>query len=100
MLAAVWILAGALSLVSVGASGSEVASGPSDLRIEGAMVYEAPPWKPRPLSIVVRDGRVLFVGDPARARDIAPKASVLAFPGAFIFPGWADAHGHLANLGK
>jgi predicted amidohydrolase YtcJ len=100
MLAAAWIFAGALSLVSVGASGGEAPFNPSDLRIEGATVYEAPPWKPRSLSIVVRDGRVLFVGDPARARDIAPKASVLAFPDAFIFPGWADAHGHLASLGK
>lgn len=72
----------------------------SDIRIEGAMVYEAPPWKARAASIVIREGRILFVGEPARAREVSPRASVLAFPGAFVFPGWADAHGHLANLGK
>ncbi len=64
------------------------------------MVYDAPPWKARAASIVVRDGRVLFVGEPSRAREVSPRASVLTYPGAFIFPGWADAHGHLANLGK
>ena len=102
MLPAAWIFTGLLSLVT--SAGNPLAAGPKpkpgDLRIEGATVYEAPPWSPHHASIVLRDGRVMFVGDPDRARELSSGASVLAFPGAFIFPGWADAHGHLAGLGK
>ncbi|HEY6051216.1 MAG TPA: amidohydrolase family protein, partial [Thermoanaerobaculia bacterium] len=25
---------------------------------------------------------------------------MIELPGAYVFPGWADAHGHLAGLGK
>ncbi|HEY6147442.1 MAG TPA: amidohydrolase, partial [Thermoanaerobaculia bacterium] len=76
------------------------APAPAELRIEGAFVYERASASPRPASIVTRGGRILFVGDPARAREIAPAAAVIELPGAYVFPGWADAHGHLAGLGK
>ena len=92
------LFAGLLSLLN--APGSPHPSAGTDLRIEGATVYEEPPWKPRAVSIVLRDGRILFVGEPARAREVSPHASVLSFPGAFVFPGWADAHGHLLELGQ
>ena len=71
-----------------------------ELRIEGASVYENAAAAPKPASIVARDGKILFVGDPQRAREMAPNASVIELPGAFVFPGWADAHGHLSGLGK
>ena len=70
------------------------------LLLEGASVYvsaEAPPQK---ASVLIRDGRIEFVGDPSQARLLAPQASVLDLKGGFLFPGWADAHGHLLGLGK
>jgi predicted amidohydrolase YtcJ len=73
---------------------------PPDLRIEGASVYESASAAPRAASIVTRGGRILFIGDPARAKELAPQAAVIEIPGAFVFPGWADAHGHLSGLGK
>ncbi|HYK42678.1 MAG TPA: amidohydrolase [Thermoanaerobaculia bacterium] len=71
-----------------------------DLRIEGASVYESASAAPRQATIVTRGGRILFVGDAARARELAPHAAVIEIPGAFVFPGWADAHGHLSGLGR
>jgi predicted amidohydrolase YtcJ len=91
---AVSILAWTLSLVSAPRASD------GDLRIEGATVYETAVSPGKLASVVIRDGKILFAGDPARARELSPHASVLSFPGAFVFPGWADAHGHLAGLGK
>jgi len=70
------------------------------LLLEGGTVYVSAQAEPRKASVLVRDGKIAFVGDPARARVSAPGASVLDLKGAFLFPGWADAHGHLLGLGK
>jgi predicted amidohydrolase YtcJ len=70
------------------------------LLLEGATVYEAPDAKPRKASILVRDGRVVFVGDPAPARAQAGGARRLDLTGRFVFAGWSDAHGHLEGLGE
>jgi len=55
---------------------------------------------PKDLSIVVEDGRIAFVGSRAEARRFRPAASRVDLAGAFVYPGFADAHGHLAELGK
>jgi len=77
---------------------SSPASG--DLRIDGATVYVSADASPRKASVVVHDGKIVFVGDEKAARETSPKAGVVSFPGAFLFPGWADAHGHLTGLGR
>lgn len=83
------------------AAAPAVLAGPSpDLRLDGATVYESPASAPRKASVLVRAGRILFVGDAGRAKALSPSAAVVELPGAFVFPGWADAHGHLAGLGK
>ncbi len=51
-------------------------------------------------SILVDGGRVAFVGPAAEARRRAPAAIPVDLAGAFVYPGFADAHGHLAELGK
>ncbi|MEP6768293.1 MAG: amidohydrolase [Acidobacteriota bacterium] len=86
-------------LTLVMAAGASTA-GPPDLLLEGATVYESAQSPGRLASVVTREGRILFVGDPARARELAPSAKVVAVAGAAVFPGWADAHGHLLGLGK
>lgn len=86
-----WVL---LSLVA--------AAAPSDpgLLLEGANVYVSADLPPRASAILVRDGKIAFVGDASRARREAPRAARVDLAGSFVFPGWADAHGHLAGLGK
>jgi predicted amidohydrolase YtcJ len=74
--------------------------GNSGLLLEGATVYVAADAKPAAADILVRDGRIAFVGDPREARRLARDASRVDLKGTFIFPGWADAHGHLEGLGK
>lgn len=63
-------------------------------------MYVSADAKPRAASVLVRDGKIVFVGDPAAARKQASNAAVIDLKGAFLFPGWADAHGHLLGLGK
>lgn len=70
------------------------------LLLENGTVYVSADAKARKASIVLRDGRVEFVGEPARARTVARGAKRMDLSGAFVFPGWADAHGHLLGLGK
>lgn len=77
-----------------------MAAPPTDLLLEGGRVYVSAGSAPRPLSILVRDGKILFVGEPAAARERAQSPERVDLTGAFVFPGWADAHGHLAGLGK
>lgn len=70
------------------------------LLLEGATVYVSAEAKPSRASILLSDGKIAFVGDPARARGLAGGAKRVDLAGAFVFPGWADAHGHLLGLGK
>jgi imidazolonepropionase-like amidohydrolase len=47
-----------------------------------------------PVSILIRDGRIAAVGAAIEARDVA----VLDVSGAFVLPGFIDAHVHLASI--
>lgn len=70
------------------------------LLLENATVYVSAQAKPRKLAILAKDGRIAFVGDSSRARKLAGDAKRVDLAGSFVFPGWADAHGHLLGLGK
>jgi predicted amidohydrolase YtcJ len=72
----------------------------SDLLLEGATVYVAADAAPRKASVLIAAGRIAFVGDAPAAREKAGGAPRIDLTGAFVFPGWADAHGHLEGLGK
>jgi len=76
--------------------------GPADpgLLLEGANVYVSAGSPPRRTAVLVVDGKIAFVGESARARRRAPRAARVDLTGSFVFPGWADAHGHLAGLGR
>ncbi|MEU0499006.1 amidohydrolase [Mycobacterium sp. NPDC006124] len=51
-------------------------------------------------SMVVDDGRLQFVGDDATAAAYAPEADVVDLGGAFVLPGFIDAHTHLVPFGE
>jgi predicted amidohydrolase YtcJ len=73
---------------------------PADLLLEGGTVYAAADARPRKASIAIADGKVVFVGDPAEGRALSRGARVVDLKGAYVFPGFADAHLHLLGLGK
>ena len=70
------------------------------LLLENGTVYVSAGARPRVASIVIRDGKFAFVGARERARSLASGAPRIDLKGEFVFPGWADAHGHLLGLGK
>ena len=69
------------------------------LLLENGVVYASGDAAPVRASIVVGEGRVRFVGDPAKARALASGARVVDLRGRFVFPGLADAHLHLSGIG-
>ncbi len=79
---------------------SPQAAPPADLLLEGGIVYASADAPPRPASIVIAGGRILFVGEPERARRAARGARAVDLGGRFVFPGWTDAHVHLLGLGR
>ncbi len=63
-------------------------------------MYVSASAKPAHSSILIRRGKILFVGDPAEARQKAKGAQRMDLRGRFVFAGWSDAHGHLEGLGE
>ena len=78
-----------------------LAGGPApDLLLENATVYAAADSRPAKASILLRGGKVAFVGDPGEAKARGGSARVLDLSGRFVFPGFADAHLHTLGVGK
>jgi hypothetical protein len=65
----------------------------------GASVTTAWDETPRKAAILVKDGKVVSVGNEAEARAAALAARVVDLAGASLVPGLTDAHGHLRSLG-
>lgn len=70
-----------------------------DLLLEGGIVYASAQARPAAASVLVQGGKVVFVGDAGEARRRAGAAPRRNLQGAFVFPGWTDAHLHLLELG-
>ena len=86
--------AAALAVIALARAG-----GGATLFENGRVVVEAGA-APAALSVLVDGGRVAFVGPAAEARRRVPRAATVDLAGAYVYPGFADAHGHLAELGK
>ena len=77
------------------AAAAEAGSPPRERRrLRGGRRQAPPGLDPR------RGRRILFVGDPARAQEARGGRRRVDLAGASSSPGWADAHLHLAGLGK
>ena len=71
-----------------------------DLLIEDADVVTMSPGGATAGAMLVRDGRIAAVGDPAQVRAAAsPGAAVTRLDGATVIPGLIDAHCHVADVG-
>jgi len=72
----------------------------ADLLVNGGTVYVAADAAPQKASIAISGGKVVFIGDPAKTPALARGGRVVNLKGAYVFPGFADAHLHLLGIGK
>lgn len=63
-------------------------------------VFTADPARPWAQSLVVADGRLVFVGDDRDVADQASGATVVDLDGALVLPGFVDAHTHVIGMGE
>ena len=86
------ILAGALALMAqaAGAQDMMIHGGPIHTGVEDASAAEA---------VIVRDGRIAWVGNRADAPATTADMPVIDLRGASLYPGFTDGHGHLAGIG-
>jgi predicted amidohydrolase YtcJ len=88
------ILAALLATSSLGAATA------GDILIHGGPIHTGVAAAPTAQAVLIRDDRVLFVGDLAAARAKAAKdARDIDLKGAAAFPGFVDAHAHLTGIG-
>jgi predicted amidohydrolase YtcJ len=72
-----------------------------DIVVLARRIHTNDPQRPFATAMVVRGEKLAYVGDEAGARAFASSDAVVdRFPEATIVPGLADAHGHLASLGR
>jgi predicted amidohydrolase YtcJ len=89
-----------LTLAALFAVSSLGAASAGDLLIHGGPIHTGVASAPSAQAVLIRDDRILFVGDLAAARAKAAKgARDLDLKGAAAFPGFVDAHAHLTGIG-
>lgn len=74
-----------------------LSSAPPDLVIQGARIHTLDPRMPFATALVIRDGRIVFVGDDKNAEAFITPASRNIFLGLTertILPAFRDAHAH------
>jgi hypothetical protein len=69
------------------------------LLIHGGPIHTGVAGAPLAQAVVIKDGRIAYVGDLAGARAMAPGARDIDLKGAAAFPGFVDAHAHLTGIG-
>ena len=74
------------------------AASAQDLLITGGRIYTGVEAAPTAEAVVVRGGRIAYVGDLAQAP--AQGLQRLDLGGATLFPGFTDGHAHLDGIGE
>ena len=73
---------------------------PADIVLRNAKVYTANDRAPRAEAVAIRGNTIAFVGRNGDAqRLVGPNTRVVDLRGAAVFPGFTDAHVHLAGIG-
>src|SRR2546430_1817391 len=74
---------------------------PADLVVTNARICTVDEAHPHAQAMVIRAGRIVFVGDNRGALTYAgPGSEKMDLDGKTVLPGLVDAHGHLVNLGS
>ena len=71
----------------------------AELLLTNAHVYGNGVWRPGDDSIAVRDGIVVGLGAHAEVVGLVPSAEVVDLDGAWVLPGFQDAHVHPVQAG-
>ncbi|PIB90577.1 amidohydrolase [Caulobacter sp. FWC2] len=87
-------------LAALLAATSFTAANAGDLLIHGGPIHTGVEAKPTAEAVLVRDDRILFVGDLKAAKAKAAKdVRDIDLKGAAAYPGFVDAHAHLTGIG-
>ncbi|WP_419318586.1 amidohydrolase [Caulobacter sp. ErkDOM-E] len=87
-------------LAALLASATVSTASAGDLLIHGGPIHTGVEATPSAQAVLIRDSRILFVGDLAAARAKAAKdLRDFDLKGAAAFPGFVDAHAHLTGVG-
>lgn len=71
-----------------------------DLLVHGGPIHTGVDAAPTAQAVLIRDDRILFVGDLAAAKAKAAKdVRDIDLKGAAAYPGFVDAHAHLTGIG-
>jgi predicted amidohydrolase YtcJ len=93
-------LALAVLLVASAATAPLSAAKAGDLLVHGGPIHTGVAAAPTAQAVLIRDDRILFVGDLAAARAKAAKDfRDIDLKGAAAYPGFVDAHAHLTGIG-
>ncbi len=72
----------------------------ADLVILGGTIYTGLDAAPTAEAVAVAGNRIVFVGAASEARKrIGPETDLVDLEGAFLYPGFTDAHAHLLGIG-
>ncbi|CAN5530769.1 amidohydrolase [soil metagenome] len=89
-----------LTLAALLATSSLATANAGDILIHGGPIHTGVAASPAAQAVLIRDDRILFVGDLAAAKTKAAKgARDIDLKGAAAFPGFVDAHAHLTGIG-
>jgi predicted amidohydrolase YtcJ len=87
------VLAGSLGITAAPAARADT------LLVYGGPIYTGVSSRPTVEALVVEDGRIAFAGAVIEARKQAKGAVTVNLAGAAAYPGFVDAHDHLADIG-
>ena len=74
---------------------------PADLIVHGGRIYTVDPNRPFVDAMVIKDGKVVFVGPERLAMNYKGTATrAIDLAGKTVIPGMIDAHAHLSGLGS
>jgi predicted amidohydrolase YtcJ len=87
-----------LTLALMLLAGAATTAQAQDLLIRGGPIYTGVDAHPTAEVVVVRDGRIAYVGAAAQA-PAADGLEVVDLKGSALFPGFTDGHAHLDGIG-
>ncbi|RZJ03760.1 MAG: amidohydrolase [Brevundimonas sp.] len=86
----------ALSLLLSGVAASAEAQ---DMLIKGGAIYTGVDAAPTAEAVLVRDGRIAWVGALRDQPAVSSEVPTIDLKGAALFPGFTDGHAHLDGIG-
>ncbi|MDX1404229.1 MAG: amidohydrolase [Woeseiaceae bacterium] len=79
----------------------QVAAQDADLVLQNGYIWTVDERNPRAEAVVARDGRIIYVGGDATARQyIGPGTRVIDLQGRLVTPGFYDNHVHFESTGR